>query len=268
MQYLYGSGEAAALSIQAYRALARLSARDVADRRRKGEPRQRRAGDGATLDAPQFEPCGTKPLAVVLDIDETALLNLGFEADAARRGEAYDAARWERWEQTGADKVVAVPGATMALDAARAAGIAVIFNSNRAGRMRRADRRRARPRRAGPGEARHDAVAEGRRRRRIGQGRPPLGDRRGLLRRRAGRRPARRFQRPVQHRQLTPADPPRAGRRAADRAAVGQWLVPAAQPGLRHRAEGRVRRDLPGRHALERPGSRCCRRPLRARQPK
>ncbi|URW74408.1 acid phosphatase [Sphingomonas donggukensis] len=130
MQYLYGSGEASAGSIQAYRALQRYLA-DIVTYGKKGAARQVVLSDGASLNAPQFEPCGPKPLAVVLDIDETAVLNLGYEADAARRGESYDAARWSRWEQSGADKVVAVPGAKMALDAARAAGITVIFNSNR-----------------------------------------------------------------------------------------------------------------------------------------
>ncbi|MHA6723642.1 HAD family acid phosphatase [Sphingomonas sp. RS2018] len=130
MQYLYGSGEAAASSVQAYRGLSRYVADVVAFGKKTGR-RQAVLSDGATLDAPQFEPCGPKPLAIVLDVDETALLNLGYEGDAARRGSGYDAARWGRWEATGADKVVAVPGAKMALDAARTLGITVIFNSNR-----------------------------------------------------------------------------------------------------------------------------------------
>lgn len=130
MQYLYGSGEGAAGSIQAYRALQRYLT-DWKHYAKPGQARQVVLSDSASLNAPQFEPCGPKPPAVVLDIDETALLNLGYEADAARRGEAFDEARWKRWEESGAEKVVAVPGAKMAIDAARAAGIAVIFNSNR-----------------------------------------------------------------------------------------------------------------------------------------
>ena len=130
MQYLYGSGEAAALGTQAYRGLSRYLA-DVVNYGRKGKARQLVLSDGASLDAPQFDACGAKPLAVVLDIDETALLNLGYEADAATRGGGYDADRWARWERTGADRVAAVPGAKMALDAARDAGVTVIFNSNR-----------------------------------------------------------------------------------------------------------------------------------------
>ena len=130
MQYLYGSGESAGLSLQAYRALSDYLTQQI-PYRRKNTLRQVVMSDGSTLDAPQFEPCGAKPLAVVLDVDETAVLNLGYEGDAAKRGEAYDDARWQRWEQTGADKVAAVPGAKLALDAARNAGITVIFNSNR-----------------------------------------------------------------------------------------------------------------------------------------
>jgi 5'-nucleotidase (lipoprotein e(P4) family) len=130
MQYLYGSGEGAAASIQAYAALTSYL-KDRVDAAKKGELRQAVLSDGASLNQPHFDLCGKKPLAAVFDIDETALLNLGYEGDEARRGLAYDEQRWLRWEQTGADKVVAVPGATVAVKTARALGIAVIFNSNR-----------------------------------------------------------------------------------------------------------------------------------------
>lgn len=129
-QYLYGSGESAGLSIQAYQALNRYLADHIAYRK-KGSMRQVVLADGSTLSTPQFEPCGQKPPAIVLDIDETAVLNLGYEADAVRRGVGFDDSRWQRWEATGADKVVAVPGAKLAVDAARQLGITVIFNSNR-----------------------------------------------------------------------------------------------------------------------------------------
>ncbi|AQR76031.1 hypothetical protein BXU08_18905 [Sphingomonas sp. LM7] len=131
MQYLYGSGEAAALSIQAYQAMWNYLKVEIGYRRDKAKIRSVVLTPGSTLDNPQFEPCGKRPLAVVLDIDETALLNLGYERDEAARGGSYDAARWARWEQTGADKVAAVPGAAEALAAARREGFTVIFNSNR-----------------------------------------------------------------------------------------------------------------------------------------
>lgn len=131
MQFLYGSGEGAALSIQAYQALwSYLSAR-ATDRKAGLDIRGVVLAQEATLEVPKFVPCGKKPLAVVLDVDETALLNLGFEADDAQRSGPYDDARWKRWEQSGADKVAPVPGAIETLDAARRAGIVVVFNSNR-----------------------------------------------------------------------------------------------------------------------------------------
>jgi 5'-nucleotidase (lipoprotein e(P4) family) len=130
MQYLYGSGEGAAAGIQAYAALTDYLTRRVAAARRE-TLRQVVLSDGASLNQPHFDACGRKPLAVVLDIDETSLLNLGYEGDEAKRGLSYDEGRWLRWEQTGADKVVAVPGAFNAVRAARAMGVTVIFNSNR-----------------------------------------------------------------------------------------------------------------------------------------
>jgi len=131
MQFLYGSGEAAALSLQAYQALWNYLKVEIGYRRDKTQIRSVVLAPGSTLDNPRFETCGKRPLAVVLDIDETALLNLGYERDEAIRGGSYDAARWTRWEQTGADKVEAVPGAAEALAAARREGFTVIFNSNR-----------------------------------------------------------------------------------------------------------------------------------------
>ncbi|RSV40168.1 acid phosphatase [Sphingomonas sp. ABOLE] len=128
MQYLYGSGEAAALSVQAYNALVDQTRARMA--RRGGlsvvlEP-------GATLAGPRFQPCGDKPPAAVFDVDETLLLNLGYEGDDAQRSGGWDSARWDRWEKTGAMKVAAVPGAVDAVRALRAMGVTVVFNTNRA----------------------------------------------------------------------------------------------------------------------------------------
>lgn len=131
MQYLYGSGEAAALSIQAWQALWTYLKNEIGYRRDKAQTRSVVLASGSTLDNPRFEACGKRPMAVVVDIDETVLLNLGYERDEALRGGAYDPARWSRWEQTGADKVAAVPGAAEALAAARREGFAIVFNSNR-----------------------------------------------------------------------------------------------------------------------------------------
>jgi 5'-nucleotidase (lipoprotein e(P4) family) len=131
MQYLYGSGEAAAISIQAYQSLWNYLSARVTERQAGVQVRSVVLSKEGTLEAPKFVPCAKKPLAVVLDIDETALLNLGYENDVAQRSGPYDDSRWKRWEATGADKVVAVPGAVETLESARRAGIVVVFNSNR-----------------------------------------------------------------------------------------------------------------------------------------
>lgn len=136
MQYLYGSGESAALSEQAYNVLVDAVRRRITSE--KADPKA--AADrvsavlvpGGTLDQPSTLPCGNQPRAVVFDVDETLLLNLGFEYDDAMHpGRNYDAERWTQWEQTGTDKVAAVPGAIKAVTQLRAMGITVIFNTNR-----------------------------------------------------------------------------------------------------------------------------------------
>ena len=68
----------------------------------------------------------------MFDIDETLLLNLGFEYDdALHPGRGYAPARWPQWEQAGVDRVEAVPGAIVAVNALRAMGVTVVFNTNR-----------------------------------------------------------------------------------------------------------------------------------------
>ena len=165
MQYLYGSGEAVAASRQAYAALLgyvtdRVRPLEAIRGARSAGARPARAtrlsvvlAPGATLAAPRMTDCGGKPPAIVLDVDETVLLNTGYEYSDARGGLAYDAARWERWEQAGGRATQAVPGAVEALNAVRALGVAVIFNTNRA--AANASFTQAAIERAGLGPARH-----------------------------------------------------------------------------------------------------------------
>ncbi|MBB4096774.1 HAD family acid phosphatase [Sphingomonas kyeonggiensis] len=131
MQFLYGSGEASALSLQAYAALWTYVHGELRFRRDKSQITSVVMTRDSTLTSPKFGTCGKRPMAVVFDVDETVLLNLGFESDAARRGPGYDQGRWTRWEETGADKVEAVPGAAETIAALRSDGITVIFNTNR-----------------------------------------------------------------------------------------------------------------------------------------
>jgi 5'-nucleotidase (lipoprotein e(P4) family) len=128
MQWLYGSGEGGAASQQAYTAFRNYV---VALAERRPHESVVLSAD-ATLENPLMIPCGERPLAVVLDVDETAIQNLGFEYDdATHPGRPYDQERWNRWERTGGNKVLAMPGAVNALQSIRNHGITVIFNSNR-----------------------------------------------------------------------------------------------------------------------------------------
>lgn len=131
MQYLYGSGEAAALSAQAYQSLWTFTQARIRDRKAKQPIFSVVMSRGSSLADPRFGDCGKKQLAVVFDVDETTVLNLGFEADDAQRTGPYDQKRWERWEQTGYDKVAAVPGALDFVTSARRDGVAIVYNTNR-----------------------------------------------------------------------------------------------------------------------------------------
>ena len=149
MQWLYGSGEGGASSIQAYHAF-----RDHVLAAARARPRDSVIlAEGSTLAAPRFVPCGERPLAVVLDVDETAIQNLGYEYDEAVRGRTYNEEIWDRWERTGAALVSPMPGAVTALRAIRAAGVTVIFNTNRLSRY--AAQTEAAITGAGLGPARH-----------------------------------------------------------------------------------------------------------------
>ena len=167
MAYLYGSAEAAALSEQAYNGLTAY-VREVLGRARDRAgrlPHQRPAGTaprwpasavlapGATAGMATPLRCATQPPAVVLDMDETAVLNLGYEYDDARTGRPYDAQRWSRWERTGANAVAAVPGAVAAFRILRAMGVTMVVNTNRSAENAAATE--AALRAAGLGEFRH-----------------------------------------------------------------------------------------------------------------
>lgn len=148
-QYLYGSGEAAALSIATFQALVGHARAQVASRPAEGVVLTAES----TLDAPSFVGCGDKPLAAVFDVDETLILNLGYEYREAATGRGFDAVSWRRWEETGGARVAAVPGAVAALNALRRMGVTVVFNSNRS--AANAAQTAEALRRAGLGEAVH-----------------------------------------------------------------------------------------------------------------
>ncbi|BBB07324.1 5'-nucleotidase [Sphingopyxis sp. EG6] len=127
LQYLYGSAEAA-IAVRATNA--RIAEYGLA--RIKQRPTDSVIlATGATMDAPRFEPCGTKPFAAVFDADETLIWNLGPMRNFAEKGSSYDPKIWDQWEKTGAGKAVAMPGTVEMLARLRAAGITVVANTNR-----------------------------------------------------------------------------------------------------------------------------------------
>jgi predicted secreted acid phosphatase len=119
LQFLYGSGEAAAMSEAIWRSLADYSIAQAAQRPVDSVV----LADGATLDAPAYVPCGDKPLAAVFDIDETVVLNAGLMHQRAAGAGTRDSS------------ILPVPGAVEAIGRLRAAGIAVIYNTNRPASM-------------------------------------------------------------------------------------------------------------------------------------
>lgn len=70
-----------------------------------------------------------KPPAVVLDIDETVLNNVAYNARQTLQGKGFEAASWERWVASA--QAPAIEGAKTFLDTATQHGMKVIFITNR-----------------------------------------------------------------------------------------------------------------------------------------
>lgn len=126
MRWTYGSGEAAGASIQAWRALADFA---IAAAARKPDTSVALGLPDAPGGVATTSCLGKKP-AVVVDVDETVILNRGLEYWLAR-GNPNSGAVFDQWTETGASAVAPVPGAITGIRRLRAAGIAVIYNTNR-----------------------------------------------------------------------------------------------------------------------------------------
>ena len=74
-----------------------------------------------------------KPPAVVMDLDETVIDNLGYQAHLYKAAQSYQSSTWDAWVRAQAEgrSVRAVPGAVDFIRAAEAAGANVVFVSNR-----------------------------------------------------------------------------------------------------------------------------------------
>lgn len=130
MQWLYGSGEAAGASIQAWRGIADYA---IARSRERRVPQSVPMGIGGEVAPAQSCARGDswKPLAVVFDVDETVILNMGYEFWSASTGTSFSKESWELWEKNGASYVRPVPGAVTGIRRLREAGITPVFNTNR-----------------------------------------------------------------------------------------------------------------------------------------
>lgn len=82
------------------------------------------------LDAALAQPASSPlPPAIVLDLDETSLDNMGFESTVIRKGITYDQTMWNEW--IARDAAGATPGAKEFLDYAVSRGVAPFYITNR-----------------------------------------------------------------------------------------------------------------------------------------
>jgi 5'-nucleotidase (lipoprotein e(P4) family) len=79
----------------------------------------------------EVNSANAKPLAVVMDLDETILDNGWFQSQQIRDQVAFDMQRWSTWEEQGAEKVRVIPGAVAFVKKLRELGVAPVFISNR-----------------------------------------------------------------------------------------------------------------------------------------
>ena len=80
------------------------------------------------LDAALAQPAGLPP-AVILDLDETSLDNMGFESSAIRKGITYDQTLWNEW--IAKEAAGATPGVKEFLDYAVSRGVEPFYITNR-----------------------------------------------------------------------------------------------------------------------------------------
>ena len=72
---------------------------------------------------------GSRPLAVITDVDETVLDNSPYDAERAIHNQDFDLAAWKRW--TAKAQADTVPGAPAFLKYAAAKGVTIFYVTNR-----------------------------------------------------------------------------------------------------------------------------------------
>lgn len=122
------SAEYAALAAQSYRLAGIMLGRALQDSAWTASTEQAAAGNYAAL-----------PPAVVLDVDETVLDNTAYQARLVLDDAAYDRESWQRWVRE--ERAIAVPGALAFTREAAAAGVQVLYLTNRRAEVEAATRR-------------------------------------------------------------------------------------------------------------------------------
>jgi 5'-nucleotidase (lipoprotein e(P4) family) len=82
------------------------------------------------------DPNDKRPLAIVMDLDETVLDNSGFQTRLYANSLDYSDSLWEEWEKNHANEVRLVPGARAFIEKAEKAGVIVVYLSNRSEKNR------------------------------------------------------------------------------------------------------------------------------------
>lgn len=83
-----------------------------------------------------------KPLAVVIDLDETVINNSPFSAKLIKDNRYYDDEAWDAWQKwVDAAKATAIPGALDFIKYAQSKNVTVFFVSNRIGTQEEATRK-------------------------------------------------------------------------------------------------------------------------------
>lgn len=112
-----------------YRALCHQAYNTAGNRFRQWAPLLEKREDGRA-----YLPGSEKPVAIILDLDETVISNSGFQAYMATSGAQYSYQLWDAWVDFQAINKAAgaaVPGAVDFLKAVEELGVTPIFISNR-----------------------------------------------------------------------------------------------------------------------------------------
>jgi 5'-nucleotidase (lipoprotein e(P4) family) len=120
--YMQLSAEYRACCYQAYALAKHALSEKIKARLKQSSPPMTRDGDSTEK---------LNPPAVVLDLDETVFDNRAFQTKQIQEGWAYNQDQWSKFEETGGDDVLAIPGAVEFVQHLKAMGIQPVYITNR-----------------------------------------------------------------------------------------------------------------------------------------